>query len=68
MGHSCDFEALAETHGCRVDRCAHGCVHLTIGGVTLRLSPDHARAVAEALSQAGPRLDDGLHVRRLSLC
>ena len=25
----CEFETLAEGHGCRVERCSHGVIHVT---------------------------------------
>jgi hypothetical protein len=37
----CEFETLAEGNVCRVERCAHGMIHVSVGGVTLHLRPAH---------------------------
>jgi hypothetical protein len=38
--------------GCRVDRCDHGTLHLTIGDVTLRISPSGLGTLADTLAHA----------------
>ena len=56
-GRGCELVVLAEELGCRVERCSHGVIHLTIGGMTLRLEPRKfeviARTVCAAQSRAG---------------
>lgn len=53
---ACRMETLAEGGGCRVDRCTHGWVHLTMGAVTVRLHPDHCLALSQLLETATPAL------------
>ena len=46
---SCRRERLAGTGGLAVDLCSCGCVHVTIGAVTLRLQPDAVAELAQVL-------------------
>jgi hypothetical protein len=48
----CRRERLAGTAGLVVDQCTCGCVHLTIGAMTLRLQADGVVEVANVLQQA----------------
>ena len=43
---------IACGRGCRVDRCQHGTVHVTIGDVTLRISASGLGALADTLAHA----------------
>jgi hypothetical protein len=52
----CTHHALAEGRGCRVDRCDHGTVHLTLGAMTLRLSPEQLIDLSETLGLAVQRV------------
>ena len=54
---SCEFETLAEGHACRVERCAHGMIHVSVGGVTLRLQPSHCYDLTRTLRAASARID-----------
>jgi hypothetical protein len=54
---ACTHHALAEGRCCRVDRCDHGTVHLTVGTLTLRLSPDQLADLAATLECAAQRID-----------
>jgi hypothetical protein len=40
-----------------VDCCDHGTVHLTLGALTLRLSPEQLADLAATLEAAAQRLD-----------
>jgi hypothetical protein len=53
----CTHHALAAGECCRVDRCDHGTVHLTLGAMTLRLSPEQLADLAGTLAAAAQRLD-----------
>jgi hypothetical protein len=55
----CTQHALAEGRCCRVDRCDHGTVHLTIGAMTLRLSPEQLVDLSETLATAAERVRSG---------
>ena len=54
---ACEFETLAEGHACRVERCAHGMIHVSVGGVTLRLQPSHCYDLTRTLRAASARID-----------
>ncbi len=54
----CRLETLAEAGNCRVDRCSHGWVHVTIGGVSLRLHPCQCTQLASALGHAMQQLGE----------
>jgi hypothetical protein len=48
----CPLTPLACGKGCRIDRCDHGTIHLTVGDVTLRLPPSRLAALSDLLSAA----------------
>jgi hypothetical protein len=54
----CAQHALAEGRCCRVDRCDHGTLHLTIGALTLRLSPEQLADLGATVEAAARRLQD----------
>jgi hypothetical protein len=65
--HSCHRHLLARTPVGAVEFCRCGAVHLSIGGVTLRLVPDAVAQLAELLADAAaelPLLDAALASRR----
>ena len=53
----CTHHPLAAGQCCRVDRCDHGTVHLTLGAMTLRLSPEQLADLAATLEVAAQRID-----------
>ena len=53
----CTHHALAAGDCCRVDRCDHGTVHVTLGAMTLRLSPEQLADLAATLERAAQRID-----------
>lgn len=53
---SCEFVTLAEGHQSRVERCAHGTIHLSVGGVTLRLQPTQCYDLTRTLRAASIRI------------
>jgi hypothetical protein len=53
---ACAQRELAAGAGCRVDQCDHGTVHLTVGALTLRLSPEQLAGLAATLAAAAERL------------
>lgn len=55
--NSCSRERLAGHPGLQVDLCQCGCVHLTIGSVTLRLQPDALIETATVLGVAAAELE-----------
>jgi hypothetical protein len=67
---SCDFETLAEGNACRVERCAHGMIHVSVGGVTLRLQPSHCYDLTRTLRAASARIDAGVRLAAIprNLC
>lgn len=52
----CVRERLAGTPGVHVDVCRCGCVHLTIGAITMRLHPDAIGDLAGVLRDAQTQL------------
>jgi hypothetical protein len=54
----CTHHALAAGECCRVDRCDHGTVHVTLGAMTLRLSPEQLADLAATLEVAARRMDE----------
>jgi hypothetical protein len=60
----CAFETLAEGHTCRVERCGHGMIHVSVGGVTLRLPPSHCYDLTRTLRAAAARIDAGARAER----
>jgi hypothetical protein len=65
---SCEFETLAEGHGCRVERCAHGMIHVSVGGVTLRLQPAHCYDLTRTLRAASARIGAPAQPAARALC
>lgn len=53
----CVRERLAGNPGVHVDVCRCGCVHLTIGAVTMRLHPDAIANLAGILADAQTQLE-----------
>jgi hypothetical protein len=53
----CTPRELAAGRGCRVDACDHGTVHLTVGALTLRLSPEQLADLAATLAAAAERIE-----------
>ena len=53
---ACAQRELAAGAGSRVDQCDHGTVHLTVGALTLRLSPEQFADLAATLAAAAERL------------
>jgi hypothetical protein len=49
MREECRLVTIACGRGCRVDWCEHGTVHLSVGDVTLRLSPAALGTLASTL-------------------
>lgn len=54
--HPCHHRILAASSVCRVRLCEHETVHLDVGALTLRLSPDQLEAVANTLAAASAEL------------
>ena len=52
----CEYQTVAESEHCRVDRCSHGTIHLITGGVTLRLAPWQLLELAETIDSAVRRI------------
>lgn len=53
------YEVLGEAGDCSVYRCEHGCLHLQIGDLNLRIEDDRFAELAEAVAaatQASPNL------------
>jgi hypothetical protein len=48
----CTHRLLAAGECCRVHRCDHGTLHLSLGALTLRLSPEQLADLAETLAAA----------------
>lgn len=63
----CEFETLAEGHGCRVERCSHGVIHVTVGGVTLRLEARQCYDLTRTLRAAAARVERPTETAR-ALC
>jgi len=53
----CLRERLAGNPSVHVDLCRCGCVHLTIGAVSMRLHPDALRDLAAVLGDAQAELE-----------
>ena len=58
----CFRERLAGATGLFVDQCSCGCVHVTIGAVTLRLQPDTVVEVGRVIQAAVTELEKRRHV------
>jgi hypothetical protein len=52
MMGTCSRTLLAETPQCRIERCNCGVLHLTIGPLTFRTTPDVLQAIAETTGNA----------------
>jgi hypothetical protein len=52
----CRHHTLAEGGSARVDRCDHGTMHLTLGALTLRLTPEQLADLAATLEAAVGRI------------
>ena len=48
------YELLGEAGECCVYRCEHGCLHLQIGDLNLRIEDDRFAELAEAVTAATP--------------
>jgi hypothetical protein len=46
------LERVAQIGNTRIDRCVCGVLHVTVGSITVRLKPDDARGLKEALERA----------------
>ena len=58
------YEVLGESGDCSVYRCEHGCLHLQIGDLNLRIEDDRFADLAEAVAaatQASPDLLRWVH-------
>ena len=55
-GRPCSSALLASGRTCRVARCSHGTVHLTLGALTLRVTPEQLRDLAATFSEAATLL------------
>jgi hypothetical protein len=64
----CELQTLAEGHTCRVERCAHGTIHVSVGGVTLRLQPAHCYDLTRTLRAASARLGAPARLPARALC
>jgi hypothetical protein len=51
MSH-CSRTLLAETPQCRIERCHCGVLHLTVGPLTFRTTPDVLQSLASAAADA----------------
>jgi hypothetical protein len=57
--------SLAEReHFGRVFTCAHGCVHVQIGPVTLSLSPDDYMQFVDLINTSAAHFEDLFHEQR----
>lgn len=54
---TCRHHRLVSSRLCRVERCEHGTVHVTLGDLTLRMRADDLRELADALGVAAARVD-----------
>jgi hypothetical protein len=59
---------LAEERGCRVERCGHGLIHLTIGGLTLRLEARQFETIARTIALARRADAEGEDTRLTEAC
>ena len=54
---SCRHRKLVVGETCQVEECSHGTIHVALGNVTLRLSPERFLAAVTALRVAADRLE-----------
>jgi hypothetical protein len=66
MQSDCRLTPIVAGGSCRIDRCEHGTVHLTIGDLTLRLSERALCNLADTLAVA--RVEFTEPKRRSLLC
>ncbi len=52
MNHACARQRMAENEVAVVDYCDHGYMHVHIGPISLRLTPEATSGLLEALGQA----------------
>ena len=52
----CRTLQIAESRVARIERCNHGTIHVHLGALSLRLSPEQLEELAEALSSASQAL------------
>jgi hypothetical protein len=50
--HACQRKRMAENEVATIDYCDHGYMHVHIGPLSLRLSPEATSGLLEALGQA----------------
>jgi len=50
------YEVLAESDACCVYRCEHGCLHLQVGDVNLRIDEARFADLAAVVEQAAAQL------------
>lgn len=50
------YEVLAESEDCCVYRCEHGCLHLQLGDVNVRLEDDRFADMAAVVAEAATKL------------
>ncbi len=51
--HDCTPQLLAKGRTCRITRCSHGTLHVTLGALTLRLTESQLQDLAATLAAAG---------------
>ena len=54
---ACEREELANGPHCKIERCHCGVLHLTLGAVTVRSTPEVAQSLLVALHHALVRLE-----------
>ena len=54
---SCEREELAAGPHCKIERCHCGVLHLTLGSITVRSTPEVAQSLLVALHHALVRLE-----------
>lgn len=54
------YQVLGESGECSVYRCEHGCLHLQIGDLNLRIEDDRFAELAEAVAAAAQELPSAL--------
>jgi hypothetical protein len=58
--HQHQHTTLVVGETCRVDQCSSGAIHLTLGNLTIRISPADLLATATALKHAAARLENSM--------
>ncbi|HEX4461437.1 MAG TPA: hypothetical protein VIA18_25830 [Polyangia bacterium] len=54
---ACEREELAAGPHCKIERCHCGVLHLTLGAITVRSTPEVAQALLVALHHALVRIE-----------